>query len=213
MFALPAHPALAARYDVVFDVATLSGFDASNFRLLRDFLVERMPTLRERTRRFAMVRPAGMIGATMTGLFHDWVRAPMTGDLFEARADAFAWLAVPAADAHALEAMHAAVAGSPLLRRVRDVIDRDLRGATLASAAGELGTSARSLQRHLADHGTAFRDELIHARIAAARRMLLDSNAKLEAIARELGFTSASAFIAMFSRVAGESPDAFRKRR
>ena len=215
LYVMPEHPALVIPYDVLFDSSALDAFDRSNFALLAGFLEQQVGTLATSARRFAMVKPSGMIGAMFAGVFHEWIepRLPVAS-LFADRAEALEWLGLPAGneERRALDRMFEAVLATPLLRSLRKLIDADLRDATLATAATTLGTSERSLQRHLAEHGTSFRDELIGARIRAAGALLLHGNEKVEAIAHQLGFQSVSAFISVFGRMVGEPPDAFRKR-
>ncbi len=60
--------------------------------------------------------------------------------------------------------------------------------------------------------GIPVKKYIIQRRIDHARRMLLDTNVKLEAIAGELGFTDAFHFSRTFKKLTGESPSDFRRR-
>jgi AraC-like DNA-binding protein len=214
LFPLPLHPALVAPYDVVHDLGGVDVLDRRAFDVLAQFLAERMPELAGRTRKLAVVRSAGLAGAAFTGLFHDFARGRFDGELFADRAAAFAWLDVGAADRAALDAMMAPFEqAAPVLRRLRDAIAADPAGITLEAAAAAIGESTRSLQRHLAEHATSFRDELARARVIAAKARLVETDDKIEVIALDLGFKSVAAFTTMFGRIIGEPPHAFRKKR
>ena len=215
LFGLVLHPALIAPYDVVHDLGDVELIDRRAFDLLHGFLSERMTELATRARRLAVVRPAGLAGAAFTGLFHDFASTRFDAQLFADRGAAYAWLGVIAGSAARaeLDAVTAPFDVSPLLRRIRELIADDPRRASLERVAAAAGQSARSLQRHLADHGTSFRDELGRARVIAAKALLAETDDKVESIARELGFASAAAFTAMFGRELGESPQAFRDKR
>jgi len=214
LYGLALHPALVPPYDVIHDLGAVDVLDRRAFDAHAAFLAEHMPKLAGRVRRLAVVRPTGLPGAAFTGLFHDFARPAFEAELFADRVAALAWLGVPeVVRAEIGDAVASFERVAPLLGRLREHLARDPRGATLARAAKALGHSARSLQRHLASEGTAFRDELMCARVLAAKARLVDSDDKIEVIARELGFRSVAAFTAMFGRIAGEPPQEFRRRR
>jgi AraC-like DNA-binding protein len=215
LFVLPVSPFLAPPFDVLHDASQIEVFDRLPFDLLREFLALRMPALVANARRFALVRPPGLAGAVYTGLFHDWTdAADAKTRLFDDRAAALAWLEVPSADRDALGAMWNTFEKSPpLLRELRQRIERDLDGATLERIASAMGQSARSLQRRLAGEKTSFRGEVERVRIALARIRLLETDDKIDAIANELGFSSTASFATMFRRSTGETPGELRARR
>jgi AraC-like DNA-binding protein len=211
--ALPFHPVLVPPYDVMHDLGGVGALDRRSFDILEQFLAARMPELSTRARKLAVVRPAGLAGAAFTGLFHDHSR-PFDAQLFTDRGEALDWLGLYPHARREIDAILAPfIAAPPLLRQVRALIAADPRGATVETIAAAVAHSARSLQRHLSDHGTSFRDELIAARVAAAKTRLIETDDKIEVIARDLGFTSASAFTTMFTRITGAPPAAFRVRR
>jgi AraC-like DNA-binding protein len=76
-----------------------------------------------------------------------------------------------------------------------------------------LGISERTLQRKLGEAGTGYLNELAEARVRAARRLLLESDAPLTAIAYDVGCASLQHFSALFRKRTGESPSAFRRKR
>jgi AraC-like DNA-binding protein len=82
---------------------------------------------------------------------------------------------------------------------------------TLATAAETAGTSARSLQRHLASAGLQFADMVDDVRFEMACAFLRDPQAKVGEIAAELGYTDSANFTRAFRRWAGVPPKAFRR--
>jgi len=64
----------------------------------------------------------------------------------------------------------------------------------------------RSLQRSLRGAGTSFRAVVDEHRIAEACRLLDQTDLKVEAIGREVGFQSLSGFVRSFRRSVGCSP-------
>lgn len=84
--------------------------------------------------------------------------------------------------------------------------------ASIEAIARRLGVSPRTLQRQLAEHRTTFRQERILERIALAKERLLDPGAKIEVVARALGFDSRQHFARQFQRFVGMSPTEFRER-
>ena len=86
-------------------------------------------------------------------------------------------------------------------------------GDTRIDAIGrELGLSARTLQRRLADEGVAYQRLLDDARKAAAGRHLAESTLAIGEIAYLLGYSEAAAFHRAFRRWYGATPEAFRVR-
>ena len=77
--------------------------------------------------------------------------------------------------------------------------------------AAELSaTSVRSMQRHLADDGSCFSEVLEEARFCKAKRLLLDSDARVGQVGRELGYRDHANFSRAFRAWAGVSPSAYR---
>jgi len=76
-----------------------------------------------------------------------------------------------------------------------------------------VGLSERSLSRRLSELGTSFRDEVQRARLRAAEALLVDTDLKLDAVGRAIGFTSRAHFSDFFRRATGEAPSEFRARR
>lgn len=100
--------------------------------------------------------------------------------------------------------------GAPDLAEFERLIAADLQQARLAPIARALGKSERTLQRLLQESGTSFGELVDRARQeqAVAR---LQAGDKIEQIARDLGFSSASSFSTFFRRRVGMSPGEYRR--
>jgi AraC-like DNA-binding protein len=73
-----------------------------------------------------------------------------------------------------------------------------------------LGTSTRSLQRHLQEHGTSFAEVMRETRCELARSYLRDPRCSITEITFLLGFEDASAFARAFRCWTGMSPSEYR---
>src|SRR5262249_38741339 len=153
-------------------------------------------------------RPPSMAGAGWGGGFPETNRPPAKAQLFERRAQAYAWLDAKGDAIAAIESAHGAAPPPP--PHLPTCPANDLRDASLQSAAPARAPPPRTLQRTLAARATSFRAELDAVRVATAERLLLDSDLKMDPVAHEIGCKSPSAFYELFRRHAGEPPQAFR---
>ncbi len=98
--------------------------------------------------------------------------------------------------------------GPDLVARTRRVIGRRLRGgdSSLAGVARELGTSARSLQRHLRDLGFSYHARADEVRAATALLYLEQPDIAVVEVAYLLGFADQSTFNRAFKRWTGHTP-------
>lgn len=78
--------------------------------------------------------------------------------------------------------------------------------------AKALGLSERTLRRQLSEEESSYRDLLAQARYEKAQHLLRHTQLSIDAIAQQLGYAEAAAFIHAFQRWAGTSPSAFRGR-
>lgn len=86
----------------------------------------------------------------------------------------------------------------------------DKHGAAYWAATA--GITERTLLRHCQQHlGMTFNEWRQRMRVVSALG-LLDEGLPVQTVAQQLGYSSPSAFIAMFQRLTGESPDSVRKR-
>jgi AraC-like DNA-binding protein len=95
--------------------------------------------------------------------------------------------------------------------QVRDLLVARIADAPPAErAAAELGLSARTLQRRLADEGTSYRALLDEVREQLAEELLSTGGLTVGEVARRLGYVEVSSFSQAFRRWKGVSPRAFR---
>jgi AraC-like DNA-binding protein len=201
---------LVAPYDIVADGRRLDRVPNVVFDPFARTAVKRLREQQQKLlRRQAIVVPDGLVGTIMAGFFPLFELQGKYRVFKESQA-AFAWL--ERGDLHdEVEALVTARLGEmPALTELRRWLQDHLVGATVQEAARALGTSSRSLQRELGGASTSFRRELDHARVAAARVRLAETDDKVESIARELGCTTLSGFSRLFRRVTGQSPGEFR---
>jgi AraC-like DNA-binding protein len=212
---LPLHPSLRPPYDALIDASRLDELTIGAFEALVGHLRDAQ-AFSPLIRRVACVRPRGMLGATLAGLFYEGVQAHFPCALFQEPTEAFAWLAHPEAAPIACEVLaliETLAQTPPLLRRLREHLAAARGQSDLRSAARALGVAERSLQRHLREAGTTFRVESDRVCIALAERLLLRDDTKIETVALDAGFNSASHLARMFRRHTGETPAEFRKKR
>ncbi len=207
------HPRMEA-FDVVTDGSRIESIDGAAFEVMIRYLRDRLPVYARTIRRQAIVHPPGLPGAAIAGLlptiglYYQWRIFP------EARAG-FDWLERPDGPRTCDEvtALAERITGvSPWRRILGDLLRDTPDDVTLAAAARRLGRSERSLQRDLQQGGTTFRAELEAARVELARALLVDTDLKIDSVARKVGCASAAHFATLFRRVAGETPSAYRER-
>lgn len=100
-----------------------------------------------------------------------------------------------------------------LVEQVRRVIEELLiDGATLEQVAARMDMSARRLREQLAQANVRFNDLLGDCRCSLAKRLLVDTDERIESIAERTGFSEPSTFCRAFKRWVGETPAAFRRR-
>ena len=102
---------------------------------------------------------------------------------------------------------------SDAIERVRAAIQDELKGGdpSLDHVAKKLGTSRRSLQRHLADENLTYAAVLDAARSTMARAYLAQRGLSIAEVAYLLGFSEQSSFTRAFRRWTGTSPAEFRR--
>ncbi len=215
LFALPMHHALEVPFDAVIDCSRLTGLSLDSFDALTQHLMN-VGQVSDRVRRVACVRPHGMPGATIAGLFYERVMPRFAAALFTDATEGFRWLGRAGGDGEraALEQVVDGLLEAPSeLSALRQWLADNLDAPTIERAARSIGMSGRSLQRKLLLSDTSFRREVDRARVRSAEALLLDRDSKIEVIARRVGCSSASHFATLFRRVTGEAPGDFRARR
>ncbi len=81
---------------------------------------------------------------------------------------------------------------------------------SLERTARHLGTSPRTLQRHLRERGVQFRSIVEASRFDIAAALLQETKLSVQEIAAQIGYRSPGAFSRAFTRWAGRTPMAYR---
>ncbi len=193
------------------DVRRLETGDPRAFGVLAGYLKTHWETFRTRVTRVALVRPPGLLGATVAG-FYQVAGAPYPVRVFDELRDATTWLRAPELATTLDAAVAEASDISPVVVELRRWLDAHLTDASLARAAKAMRRAPRSLQRDLEVAGSTFQRELDAARIRLAKRLLADTTSPLTEIGYDVGCASPQHFSTLFRRVAGMTPSAFRQR-
>jgi len=199
----------AAPHASLVDVRRLEAADPRAFAVLARYLRTHFDAFRTQVTRLALVRPPGLLGATVAGFFQV-AGAPYPVRVFDDLAAAATWLRAGALDRVLDRAIAGASELSPGRMQLRTWLDGNLGDASLARAARAMSRAARSLQRDLARAGTTFQAELDTARVRLARRLLVETGSSLTEIAYDVGCASPQHFSTLFRRVVGVSPSAWR---
>ena len=105
-------------------------------------------------------------------------------------------------------------ARSGVAQQVRVLITQRLaEGAPMATVAGDLGMTERTLRRRMGVEGTSYRALLEEVRESLAAEMLATGRLAVEDVALRLGYAEASSFIAAFRRWTGRTPTAWQRDR
>jgi AraC-like DNA-binding protein len=210
LLALELAPRVAPHASLV-DVSRLDTADPRAFAVLARYLRDHFDRFRGRVTRLALVRPPGVLGATVAG-FYQVAGAPYPVRVFDELDAAARWLRASSV-APELDAAIAAASGTPpWLVELRRWLEAHATEASLAHAARAASRSPRSLQRDLAASRTSLRRELDAARVRIAQRLLVESDSPLTEIAYDIGCASPQHFSTLFRRVVGCPPSAWRIR-
>lgn len=208
----PTSPGLAAAPDLVFDASRITRVDTDVFETYLAGLARGAPE-RRRIGRLAIVRPHGFVGAVVAGM------RSLLGDdtpwsMFTSTGEALAWLgqAAPELRGELDDLGDQLTSGDPALARLCVLLRATQYRISLVDAARRLGTGPRTLQRVLRTHGTSFRREVERERVAEAKRLLAETQLKLELIAQRAGYGSAAHFSTAFLHHVGVSPSLWRSR-
>lgn len=206
----------AAPHLSLVDASRVEAPDASGLSVLVKYMAPRISGFSQTVKRQALVRPEGMAGAVVGG-FYSLVSSGYPTRAFADPHEALAWLGRPEDESRALmnelnDLVMQQMGQSPLLGELHRVLRQRLVDANLADVARELGMSERTLQRRLREAGTSFQSELNTVQVRTAQTLLLESDAKLTAVAVEVGCASLQHFSSLFRKMTGESPSAWRAR-
>lgn len=194
------------------DVRRLEAGDPRAFGVLSRYLRANFEAFRTCVTRLALVRPPGLLGATVAG-FYQVAGAPYPVRVFDDLATAGGWLRAHDIAAALEAAIEVASGIPPVLAAVRRWLDAHLANASLARVARAVSRAPRSLQRDLRDQGTSFQAELDAARVRLAKRLLVETDSPLTEIAYDVGCASPQHFSTLFRRVVGAPPSAWRAAR
>jgi AraC-like DNA-binding protein len=206
------HPSLAPKLDIIQDSRGIERVDNAATMQFAGYVGSRIEEWSQRIRKQVVVLPQGMTGMMLAGIgpsFNPPWPMRFTSNIEEAltifdRPDAVAALAE--AQLLAQELAHVPA----LVDRLRQALMGHLTDASVDAVAHELALTSRSLQRHLAEHGTSFTNELRRARVTAAVDLLEGSELKVEVIAARVGFGNSSHMSVAFRRELGRTPGAVR---
>jgi AraC-like DNA-binding protein len=207
------HPDCRPPLDVITDGELVDHWEGDAFTRMVEFGRGQLPRWNEILRCHAVVVAPGLAGLLMAGAYP--LLKPRYRYEFVTTLDR-AFLALRRdLDQEVLEDVRAIVEElrDPLLHGLRSYLATRLGAGTLEEAAARLDVSTRTLQRALQHRDTTFRVELERARVAAARRLLMETDDPLEKIAREVGCASASHLVRVYRRFTGETPGRARARR
>lgn len=201
-------------YATVVDLRRVRAVDADAIERWQRWYVATRHRQRQRLTRAAVVRPDGGLPAAVVAGIPMLLGPLVPWTLAVTFTEALAWLDVPSPEtvAPALDGIFEAARAPRVLDALRATLDRDLRAVSLDAAATTLGVSVRTLQRQLQAAGTSYDVEVQRARVRLAQRLLAEGDAKLGAVALEAGFATQAHFNAVFRRVTGATPGAWRKR-
>jgi AraC-like DNA-binding protein len=189
--------------------------DHSAFTLFVKYMQQRERDFAVSVKRQALIRPEGIIGATVYG-FYGLLQPSYPSKVFTETAEALGWLGV--SQEHVaplvveLERLVAeATRQSPLLQELHRVLRPRLMAVSLADIAREMGMSERTLQRRLKEENTSFQAEFNKVQISTAMQLLRETDMKLTVVAVEVGCASLQHFSGLFRKLVGKSPSTWRE--
>ncbi len=203
----------------IIDARRLTGVDPVAFHEFSRLMGVRGNELGPRVTHHAIVRPPGIVGATVSGFYYVTpTNFPNRIKVFDSMDEALRWMGFESGAAArvvaTVDAMVEAIRAIPAaLQSVRKLIGELHGKLTLREAARAAGVSARTLQSQLLAAGTSLRAETNTARVQWAQRLLDDTDHKITSIAFEVGCSSLQHFSTLFSKATGISPSAWRSRK
>lgn len=201
------------RFRAFIDFSRIEHIDPAAFAVLEQWTRASRASLEAQLVWHVITVPKGVLGAVVCG-FHTSIGFSFETRFFEsldvATETMFSGKERNEIRARVLPELDARI-GAAALVQLRAAM-REQPEASIEEIARRMGVSPRTLQRQLAAHQTTFRQERIVERIAIAKERLTDPSAKIEVVARELGFDSRQHFARQFQRLVGMSPTAFRER-
>jgi len=206
------YPKLANNFDIVADTRGVEVVNPTALPLLASWVFQHRRELKQRVGVQANVIRRDAIGFLLMGIIAS------LGDMhaFETYTDpieAFRSVAgfAGAALCDEVEEIVARVRSTPHELQLLRALLTGRFDHTIRTAAKELSTSPRSLQRILSRYGTSFHDEQTTARFAAAKLLLQASDIKVASVAARVGW-SVRTLTVVFRAKTGLTPADWRKR-
>ncbi len=101
----------------------------------------------------------------------------------------------------------------PVVAMAMEYTNRNLSDVSLRDVCEAIGFSERTLRRRFsAETGISWRTYLLHSRLLRSMSLLAEPGTTVLDIATAVGFDSLSSFTRAFTRWAGETPSAYRRR-
>lgn len=202
-----------ARRASLIDLRRLTAVSGEAFNQLAAYVRARRNLWGRLVSRQALLRPRGLAGAVVAGFYA--VEDPgFPARTFEDPREALGWLDAGADESFLdeLDRIHRECsAGFELIEKVRAELEHSPR-CVASELARRIGTSQRTLQRRFEELGTTFQNERNQAQLRVARRLLLHGNYSVKRVAHEVGCASPQHFSALFQKMTGDSPSAWRAR-
>ncbi len=196
---------------VFIDARAVDNIDALAFKRLLSYLLRMRQSLRG-VGTTTMVHGGGLAGVVTAGLLNV-VRpaSPFRAVGAEQLREAFS--SANLAELYdEVEALRSRVGKAPeIVFAVRAVLQR-LPDVTVEELAEQLGLSSRTLQRRLDAAGTSLRQERQTHVMRQAEELLAATTLDLDAIAAQVGLSSASHLVTHFRRVHSMTPGEWRER-
>ncbi|MFO0734332.1 MAG: helix-turn-helix transcriptional regulator [Labilithrix sp.] len=195
----------------IVDVRDLEAALTPSFEALAGYFFEHAATLAERVTRSVIVKGKGMTAAIAAGFMETvppTFHASLASELTEAlttlgRADA-------SEVAAAIDAAKNEARGTPgFVRTLQSWLDAHLEGS-IDDAAHALALATRTLQRRLTEASTSFAEQGRLARVRAAKRLLVETDAPITTIAIDVGCSSPQHLSTLFKQYVGQTPSEWR---
>jgi two-component system, response regulator YesN len=100
-----------------------------------------------------------------------------------------------------------------VIKMACEIIQREISsGLTLTEVAEKVNMNASAFSRLFhQEMGCSFKKYITQAKISVAKKLLLESNMKIQEIANHLGYVSTSHFVYVFNKLSGKTPGNYRE--
>jgi AraC-like DNA-binding protein len=210
-FEIGADPRFAGHASFV-DCRAIESIDVLAFGKLLKYLVSRRHAWGPNVGRQAVLHPDGVAGVMVAGALQV-AKPPYPFACFHGDgAEAFEWCGAPDLCAP-VESLRASLIDVPEITSKLRAVLRERGLVSTAEIARALGLSQRTLQRQLEHAGTSYREERDRHLSIRIEELLAGTELDLDAIAAEVGLSSASHLVAHFRATHGTTPGVWRAAR